>query len=271
MGILAFLSDFGLKDPYVGVVKGVILGINPQVQIVDLTHLIPPQDVFCGALHLWGAYRAFPVGTIFLAVVDPGVGSSRRALVVETKSYRFVAPDNGILTGIIKDDRESKCFEIKRTSYFRHPVSNTFHARDIFGPVAAHLSSGMSSRVLGPECKDVELLEWFNPVVLADSVRGKIIYEDSFGNLVTDIPWDLLKGLGPNHGKWVPGESLVVEAGGRSIPLANTYSDVPPGEPLALKGSFGLLELAVNRGSASILTGLRRSNRVLVRRKGPFE
>ncbi len=271
MGILAFLSDFGLKDPYVGTVKGVILGINSQVRIVDLTHQVPSQDVFCGAMHLWGAYRAFPVGTVFLAVVDPGVGSSRRALVLETRSYRFVAPDNGILTGVIKDNREHRCVEIKNSSYFRHPVSNTFHARDIFGPVAAHISAGVSTSMFGPVCKDIELLEWFNPVTLADRIQGRVIYKDVFGNLVTDIPWDLLKRLVPADSRWIPGKFLVVEAGGRHIPLASTYSDVPPGAPLALEGSLGLLEIAVNRGSASSLMRLGRSDNVLVRRKGPSE
>ena len=248
---IAFLSDFGLKDPYVGTVKGVIATINPSAKVIDITHGIPAQDITAAALMLEGACGYFPKGTIFLAVVDPGVGSDRRGIVLTLDSYIFVVPDNGLVTRLLKDRRLSdiSCHYIEKKEYFLSEISSTFHARDIFAPVAAHLSLGTAPEELGPSCHNPVVLDWPEPVTGHDVIRGAIIYIDTFGNLVTNIPSSYLiqgKGMGPTaRYARIAGNDKII------IPIARTYSDVEPGRPLCLAGSFGLVEIAVNQGSAS--------------------
>ncbi|NIA08827.1 MAG: hypothetical protein GWP10_03445 [Nitrospiraceae bacterium] len=245
--MLAFLSDFGSKDPYVGIVKAVLLGINPALHIIDITHQIAPQDIMGGAFVLGSVFRQFPSGSIFLVVVDPGVGSKRAGLLATTRDYCFLAPDNGILTMIFRHSEDVCCYSIENSRYFRHPVSNTFHARDIFAPVAAHLSLGIEPSSFGPLCTDPVRLTWPEPVVKDEYIKGKVIYIDGFGNLVLNIPADLIP--------YSQNRQAKVRIRGIEIPLLRTYSDVPISKTLALIGSSGFLEIAVNQGSAAELLG----------------
>ncbi|MBW1927256.1 MAG: SAM-dependent chlorinase/fluorinase [Deltaproteobacteria bacterium] len=243
--ILAFLSDFGLKDPYVGIVKAVMLGINPALHIVDISHQVTSQDIMGGAFMLGSAFREFPPGTCFLAIVDPGVGSPRAGLLAVTKRYIFLAPDNGLLTMVFRYSEQVTCFSIKNSRYFRHPVSNTFHGRDIFAPVAAHLSLGAEPHSFGPLCPDPVRLPWPEPVIREQYIGGEVIYMDGFGSLIFNIPADLIQQRGP------VGKMFKVNIKGMELPLLSTYSDVAKGKPLALIGSSGFLEVAVNQGSAA--------------------
>lgn len=258
LSLLAFLSDFGLEDPYVGIVKGVLLGINPALQIVDLTHKIPRQDVAAGAFALGSAYRNFPSGTTFLAVVDPGVGSERIGLLVITGPYAFIAPDNGLLTLILRQAPSPSCYRLAEERYFRHPVSATFHARDVFAPVAAHLSLGVEPSAIGPAHSNPVYLPWPEPRTTADGLLGEVIHVDRFGNLITNVDDTCIR-------KMPPGRPRTVEIAGNCCSLLRTYADAPRHALLGLIGSSGFLEVAVNRGSAAILLGVGTGEHLLVR------
>ena len=247
--IIAFLSDFGLEDHYVGAMKGVALSICPDAVLVDIVHQIPPHDIEAGALALAAAYRAFPAGTVFVAVVDPGVGSSRRALAVEANGYRLVAPDNGLLTFVIRHD--GACLrEIRSARLFRPDVSSVFHGRDIFAPVAAHLAAGLALDDVGPVVTDPVLLSFGGPRHLEDgSLGGRVIHVDRFGNLVTNIAeTDVAAMLEASEAS---AGDVMVEIGGERVALAHAYSAVAAEEGLALVGSSGFIEIAVNGGSAA--------------------
>jgi S-adenosylmethionine hydrolase len=262
--ILAFMSDFGLKDPYVGVVKAVMLGINPDLRIVDISHQIASQDIMSGAFILGCTYRQFPLGTIFLAIVDPGVGSQRVNLLVLTEHYMFIAPDNGLLSMIFRHSKKITCISIENSDYFRHPVSSTFHGRDIFAPVAAHLSLGAEPHYFGPPYLYPIQLPWPEPVIRDNYIEGKVIYIDSFGNLILNIPADLIKVGKPGQ------KDIEVNIKGIELSLQNTYSDVYKGKPIALIGSSGFLEIAVNQGSAAEIFGANIGESVTVIKYGSF-
>ncbi len=243
-GIVALLTDYGLQDPYVGILKGALLSANPAARLVDLTHEIPPQDIDEGRRVLAAAVPYFPDGSVFLAVVDPGVGGKRDILALETDRHRFIAPDNGLLDGI---DGVRRCVRVVESRYFRRPVSATFHGRDILAPVAGLLAKGLDLRRLGPSVR------W--TAKPADSVRGEVVSVDRFGNLITDIPAASL----PKHG-------LHITVGRRTLrTLSRTYSDARKGELLALVGSTGHLEISVNQGSASRVTRIKKGTPVRVR------
>jgi len=252
MSVIAFLSDFGLKDPYAGIVKGVIAGINPAADITDITHGVPPQNITAGALMLAGSFSYFPPGTIFLAVVDPGVGSGRRGIILTHHEYTFVVPDNGLITGIQRNASNAgpRCWCIEEKRFFLKDVSSTFHARDIFGPVAAHISLGTRPEQFGPECRDPVLLDWPEPECAHGLIRGQVLYIDTFGNLITNIPASMLSGTGKRAI-----ETARLSDCPFNIQVVNTYSDVEPGKPLCLKGSFGFMEIAVNQGNAALEFG----------------
>ncbi len=243
--ILAFLSDFGLKDPYVGIVKAVVLGINPALRIVDISHQVAPQDVMGGSFVLGSAFREFPPGTVFLAVVDPGVGSQRIGLLAVTERYTFLAPDNGLLSMVFRYSKKVTCFSIENSHYFRRPVSDTFHGRDIFAPVAAHLSLGVEPHFFGPPCPDPVRLSWPEPVIRDQYIEGEVIHIDGFGSLILNIPADLIQ-----HRKPVS-KQFKTNIKGMELSILSTYSDATKGNPLALIGSSGFLEIAVNQGSAA--------------------
>ena len=272
--IISLTTDFGTADPYVGVMKGVILGINPQAPLVDLSHEVRPQDIPGATFVLGSAYRNFPQGTIHLVVVDPGVGSSRRGLLLDTSQARFVAPDNGVLSyvlvhgGVVIPQGEAfepqlvslpsqwHAYALTNSNYWRHPVSNTFHGRDIFAPVAAHLSRGVSPTDLGEPIDQLTCLSIPTPQEEGCHINGHIIYVDHFGNLVSNIPGAKIEGRTTQ---------VQVEIGGHSIQgLAPSYADAPE-ELLALVGSHGNLEVSVRNGSAAETLGLTVGAEVRVR------
>ena len=263
--IVALLTDFGSQDHYVGAVKGAVLAACREAAVVDLTHELPPHDVMAAAFSLAAARPAFPAGTTFLAVVDPGVGSARRALALEANGQRFVGPDNGIFTFVLAEQPAARVHEITNQGLFRAHVSATFHARDIFGPVAGRLAAGMDIAEVGPPLSDpVRLaLERPRPVGSAEW-EGAVLHVDRFGNLITNFTQeDLDVALATVNGD--PTE-LVVTVEGMVLPLVRTYSDVCEGEACALAGSSGRLEVSVNRGSAARQLGAARGAPVRVRR-----
>lgn len=262
-GIITLTTDFGLTDPYVGAMKGSALSINPGATIVDITHNIPPGDITAGAVAILGAYAYFPLGTVHVVVVDPGVGSPRRAVAVETQTHLFVGPDNGVLSIAARHAGIKRAFELQNQKYFRPEVSHTFHGRDIFAPVAAHLSLGADISELGPEVKeDLLPVSLPEPVATADGVVGEVINADSFGNLITNIVLtDLPEGaeLG----------SAEVEVRGTVVSgIVPTYATVAPGELVVLFGSTNRLEIARNQGSAVDMLGAGPGDTVTVRLAG---
>jgi len=265
--VITLTTDFGLSDAYVAAMKGVILGINPEVTLVDICHTIGPQKIAGAAFILETAYRAFPQGTIHLVVVDPGVGSQRRAVVLRTPSADFVAPDNGVLSYVIREalpeiaEREQQAelgpeleaFAITESRYWRTPVSPTFHGRDIFAPVAAHLSLGRSPADFGERLTSLVMLPLTRPHHKPDgTVVGHILHIDSFGNLITDITT-----------KYLPSkdEPLSIEVGEETIrSLSRTYVE---GEGLlALIGSSDRLEISAKGGSAHDLLNAKVGDEV---------
>lgn len=262
MGVITLTSDFGLHDGYVAAMKGAMLAIAPDATLVDVSHRVPPQDVASGAYVLSGAYRYFPAGTVHLAVVDPGVGSARRAIVVETPDQLFVGPDNGLFSAVFERETKWKVVEIRNPAFFRPAVSPTFHGRDIFGPAAAHLSNGVPAEELGPPVVDPNRLDLWTVHTCGDDVVGRIVHVDGFGNAISN--------LGRQH----LGDARVRIRTGTCLfdGISRTYADVPEGEALVLYGSEDTLEVAINGGSAARELGLRRGDRVTVTtgaRKGP--
>ena len=239
---LTLLSDFGLSDVYVGVMKGAIAQINPAIPVVDLTHEIPPQNIAAGRFCLMNAYSYFPAGTVHVAVVDPGVGSTRRLVAVEFSAGFLVGPDNGLFSGVLSQSPAIAAVELTNPTYWRTPQpSSTFHGRDIFAPVGAHLALGVPLEQLGLAISPVSLVQLPIPECTQTSagVEGCIQYVDRFGNLITNIP-----------GTLVQGKTWFVQVRDLILPGNNTYSDSLVGSPLALVGSHGWVEIAVNGGNA---------------------
>jgi S-adenosyl-L-methionine hydrolase (adenosine-forming) len=258
--VIALLSDFGTKDHYVGTMKGVILGICPDATLVDITHEIAPHDVMDGALELAASCKYFPAGTIFLAVVDPGVGSARRGLAAEVGDYRYVCPDNGLLSAVIRDVPPKKMVELTERRYARPTVSRTFEGRDRFAPAAAWLAKGIQLPALGRNLTDCTKLEIPLPVVSDGSIAGTVMRLDRFGNLVTNIDRKTFEKFGKEG-------SLQITAGSGTVGrLVATYADIQPGEVCALFGSTDHLELAANAGSAAEALGLARGAAVRITR-----
>lgn len=262
--IVALLTDFGSQDHYVGVVKGAILAACAEATLVDIVHDLPAHDVAEGAFALAAAYRVFPAGTVFLAAVDPGVGSKRRALALEAGGYRFVGPDNGIFTIVLAEHPEARVHEITNAGLFRYEVSTTFHARDIFGPVAGHLARGTPLDHVGP-CVAEPITFPLEPVRQRGpgEWEAAVIHVDRFGNLTTNLSRGELDAIlatvagDPNE--------VVVVVEGIVLPMVRAYADVSEGEACALIGSSGRLEVAVYRGNASRLLGAAKGAPVRVR------
>lgn len=255
--VITFLSDFGQVDTYVGQVKGAILGVLPGARIVDLTHSVPPQDVATGAFLLSSSIDAFPAGSIHLAVVDPGVGSSRRGVAARTaRGDILVGPDNGLL-GLAADrlGGSLEVVELRDSRYWRPDPATTFHGRDVFGPVAAHLAAGISLEQLGPPLESLQRSFYLQTTRHADGrVEGELVHVDGYGNIVTSIAT-----------RDLPAEFLV-RIGSHAIPgfRQGHYQLVPPGELLALVGSAGLLEVSMRDGSAAARLGAIRGTPVIV-------
>lgn len=283
--VITLLTDFGNQDAYVGIMKGVIAGINPFANIVDICHSIPPQDVFNGAYLLYTSYKYFPRKTIHVAVVDPGVGSRRDVVCVETKDYFFLVPDNGILSFIVQEERPKSIIRVTNSKYFLPSPSNTFHGRDVFAPVAAHLSLGVKPQQLGIKINQLEQLDIPKPVQKkAGRVEGQIIYIDRFGNLITNITKEyLVKGTGgqkpevrsmkPDAFEKISKEKILSKydtiettiGKKRIVGLSKTYTDAKPGEPLVLIGSAGFLEVSINQGNAQKYFKVDKGNKVIIK------
>ena len=259
--VIALLTDFGTHDHYAGAMRGVALGICPDATLVDITHEIAPQDVLGGALELAAAFTYFPTGTVFLCVVDPGVGSARRGIGAEAGGYRFVAPDNGLLTLVFRQCAPTRVVELKERQYARPAVSRTFEGRDRFAPAAAWLASGTDLGALGPPLTSWQLLDVPEPRAEHGQLSGVVLRIDRFGNLVTNIDRRSFE-------QAAGGMRMVVEAAGHRVPdLVETYADAEPGSLCALFGSSDHLEIAINGASAAASLGLSRGARVSVRLK----
>lgn len=259
--LVTLLTDFGARDPFVGIMKGVILGICPDASLVDLCHEIPPQDVLGAGFVLATAVRAFPEGTIHVAVVDPGVGGARRPILAEIEGHVFVAPDNGLLSYLFASAGRRRVRHLVVQEYWRHPVSASFHGRDIFAPVAGHLAAGVEPAGFGPEIGDARCLEIPRPTVEAvGRVRGVVMWVDRFGNCITNIARrDLEAVAGAGSGR------VQVHAAGRSLgTLVGCFEDLPPGEAGAILGSAGYVELFCNRGDLARRRGLASGDHVLL-------
>lgn len=242
--LITLLTDFGSRDAFVGIMKGVMLGINPSASFVDLSHEIPPQDILAGALLLRSAAPFFPSGTIHLAVVDPGVGSSRRALLVETPHALFVGPDNGLLSLAAPADAVTRRIHLTNEEYFLAPRSHTFHGRDVFAPVAAHLSRGISPERFGDTISTMERLTLPSVEHRADGLNGSVIYIDHFGNIITNITAADLR--------LFPMDTLLVSIGDMQIRgIQSSYAAVEVGALAVIINSWGLMEIAVRNGSAA--------------------
>ncbi len=242
--LITLTSDFGPNGAYVASMKGVILSINPDAQIVDLTHAIPPQDVRHGAFVLTEATRWYPSGTIHVAVVDPGVGTSRPIVCARLDDQTFVAPDNGLLELVARRCASSAIYEVREPHYQLPEVSATFHGRDIMAPAAAHLSRGLDPAQLGPPCNRLKRLAWPEPECAPQRVAGEVVLVDSFGNLMTNIDRE--------HLRDAEGASVRVACAGQTIEgLVETYGNSESGHLVALIGSSGALEIACVNGSAA--------------------
>ena len=244
-GIITLTTDFGLTDAYVAMMKGVILAINPVARVVDVTHLIGAGSISQAAAIIQDAYHYFPQGAVHIAVVDPGVGSERRLLALEARSHFFVGPDNGVFWPVLMSDRDSRLVHLTETKYFLPHVTKTFHGREIFAPVAAHLSMGVPLASLGVPIKDPVELFLPAPYQADNGLYGQIIRVDNFGNLITNVGSRILE-------DFLRTGSPCIEAGKLTIQkLSRIYSECEEGEPLALINSSNLLEIAVNMGRAS--------------------
>lgn len=250
--LLTLLTDFGLQDAYVGVMKGVILGICPTARLVDLTHAVPPQNVPAGCLQLEAARPYFPSGTVHLAVVDPGVGTERPAVVVVTTRDILVGPDNGLFS-CVSEDEIIGVHRIESAGVPERPVSRTFHGRDLFAPAAARVAAGLPPERLGPPLHGIARLDLPAPTLHGEVLSGQILTFDHFGNAVTNIRREDL-----------PRAPEFVQAAGRRFPFRATYAEVDTGEIVALVGSTGRIELSIRNGNARDTLGLRREGPVTV-------
>jgi S-adenosylmethionine hydrolase len=259
--IITLTTDFGSNDHFVGTMKGVILDIAPEAQIVDICHSVQSFDVLDGALTISQAYSYFPSRTVHVVVVDPGVGTARRPILASCDKYHFVAPDNGVLSLVYAREERMHVRHINSEHYFLQPVSNTFHARDIFAPVAAWLAKEVDSQKFGDEVEEYVRFSAPKPKAVDENrLRGVVLKVDKFGNLITNItPQDapMLFGADAAPFKIVIGSREITE-------IRKTYAEGAPGEVIGILGSMGFLEIAANRGAAVQLTGAGKGNEVII-------
>ncbi|HMD31137.1 MAG TPA: SAM-dependent chlorinase/fluorinase [Candidatus Acidoferrales bacterium] len=257
--IITLTTDYGTNDHLIGSMKGVMLKIHPDIQIIDISNHVLACDILDGALTIGMAYKYFPPKTIHVVVVDPGVGTPRRPILVTGDHHYFVAPDNGVLS-MVYDTQES--FSVRHVTsehYFMRPMSNTFHGRDLFAPVAAWLAKNQQAMSFGEEINDPVRFTLPKPRTADGKVKGVILKVDNFGNLVTNIPPDLIPQA------FIPDGKFRMTVAGKEVPkIMLTYGDGGPGEPFGVLGSAGLLEISVNRGSAARVLGAARGAEVIV-------
>ena len=259
--IVTLTTDFGTTDHFVGAVKGVILDIVPDAAIVDISHAVQAFDVLDGALAISQAYSYFPNGTIHMVVVDPGVGTARRPILASSDGYHFVAPDNGVLSMVYAKEERVHVRHITSDHYFRMPVSNTFHARDIFAPVAAYLAKQVDSHKFGDEIEDYVRFAAPRPKATGDGrMRAVVLKVDRFGNLITNVtPADV-----PALFMAKPGAFKIVVGSREITEIRATYAEGSPGEVFGIVGSMGYLEIAANRAAAAQITGAGKGSEVSI-------
>jgi S-adenosylmethionine hydrolase len=255
--VITLTTDFGTDDWFVGTMKGVILKIAPTASLVDITQAIRPGDIRSGAFALAAACRHFPHGTIHVAVIDPGVGGDRAGLVIETDNFLFVGPDNGVFSFALRGERLRSIHRLENPRFQLADVSRTFHGRDIFAPAAAHLSRGVPPNQFGARHHDLVQIEWPEPVITKPGLRGEIVHIDHFGNGITNLPASRVLAIGATR----------VKVGAKSVPICDSYGAVKLGNPVAVIGSTGLLELAINGGSAAKALKLKTGLRLLLAAK----
>ena len=257
--LITLLTDFGTEDHYVAAMKGVMLGICPAAQLIDISHEIAPYAITEAAYTLSQAWACFPQGTVHLVVVDPGVGSARRPIAVEAAGHRFVGPDNGVLTMLYEAVSGHEVREITAERFFRQPVSHTFHGRDIFAPVAAHLANGLATADLGQPIVDYVRLPFAKPAGIAEKIwNGTILKIDRFGNLITNFDSDGFAHIAEQPFELRIGWSVVSH-------VASNYAAMPPGELFVIAGSSGLLEISANQSSAAQMLHARAGDSIELR------
>ncbi|MEX0929027.1 MAG: SAM-dependent chlorinase/fluorinase [Balneolales bacterium] len=239
--IITLTSDFGYKDHYVAAMKAVMLGIVPDVRFIDISHDIEPQDIMAGAWVVRNSAFLYPPRTVHLAVIDPGVGTGRKPIIAKIKDQIFVGPDNGLFS-LAAGEGEYEVFELTNTGYWQQSRSNTFHGRDIFAPAAAHAASGVELNKFGPPITRLTTYRWAKPISDAEGVQGWIVHIDNYGNLITNIPADMLQELEDDFKIYV-GNTILKR-------MVKTFAEVPDGEPAALIGSSDMLEIVINKGHA---------------------
>jgi len=250
MATIALLTDFGQESFFPAAMKGVILGICPEVSIVDVTHAVPEHDIVAGSYALYAVYKHFPLGTVHVGVVDPGVGGKRKILAVEINGYVFLVPDNGLLSFILKSSAPDRVFVVENTELMVPGVSPTFHGRDIFAPVAAHLAGGVPIEKVGRQVTSLVRLDISSATPVDGGVRAEIVSVDRFGNLVTNVREELLPKSEKDRVR------VTIRVSGHTIKgICRTYTDVRLGQLVAYIGSAGLLEIGRNRGSARDVLG----------------
>ncbi len=259
---IGIITDFGEKDYFVGSMKGVILSINPKAQIIDITHEISKHDIRSASFILANAAKTFPKGTVFLVVIDPGVGTKRKCISLKTKNgLTFVGPDNGVFTQVSEDFGIQEIREVSNKNLMRSTISNTFHGRDVMAPVAAHLSLGIENSKIGPELEEIKLLEIEKPEISKGEIKGEILHIDDFGNVVTNIKQELVKKIAKTGGKL----EIRINKERLEAPFVDDFSRVPKGNVLCYIGSAGVLEIAKNQGNLADDLKVERNSKVHIK------
>lgn len=254
---ITLTTDFGIKDHYVGVLKAVLLSIAPDVRLVDISHQIPPQDIMAGAWVVRNSAMLFPPKSVHLVVVDPGVGTQRKPIAIKIEDRYFVGPDNGIFS-LIADQYEYEGVELTNPEFWRLNPSSTFHGRDIFAPVAAHLANGVAFSKLGKPIEKLQTYRWAVPISDKDGVQGWIVHIDHFGNLISNIPESMIREAGADAKLKIYVGNTIFDT------IVNTFGDVPDGEPAAYIGSSGVLEIAINKGDAREMLGVEKGAQISI-------
>lgn len=257
--LITLTTDFGIQDEYVGLMKGVIHSINPGVTVIDLTHYIPPQDIEWAAYMLYCSFGYFPKESIHVIVVDPGVGSERAIKLVKLAGHYFLSPDNGVMTKLVSHFRPEEIWTINNNKYFQENISNTFHGRDIFAPVAAHLSNGVRPESMGEASREITKLTLPEPEITRNEITGHIIHIDRFGNLITDIEQRMVSQFSDS---W---DDLAIHLSQKSLfGIRKSYTEAGEGDALAIFGSKGLLEISVNKGSAEKVLDMKKGDKIRI-------
>ena len=269
--LIALVTDFGYDDPYVGIMKGIISTISPQTPLIDLTHQIHPGDIQRAAFVLWQSSKDFPGGTIFLAVVDPGVGTARKAIYLKCQDKIFIGPDNGIFS-YVTHNKDYQAWELNNPEYHLPTPGNTFHGRDIFAPAAAYAAEGINIEDLGSPINNIQTLSTPIFSLSESSLQGEIISSDRFGNLFTSLGLFNIFDKGITLKSWITADQLnfkdssklIIQAKNHKLPLKNTFGDISKGSCAGVVGSTGLLEIVSNQGSALKVLNLRNGDPVII-------